>query len=720
MILGLLVAVSAIPSSGWLLHPHTGSIADILPRGGELVCATTGGVIFGTVVDEGAIRWDSSWVYPGDLGHANCRCLASSPDGSIWVGTWGGGIDMYRPDGHRVHFGQLEGLPIAQRIRAILPDSSIFAGTTEGLSIMEYGYFQTWTELNTGRGLPDDNVTSLISSDSGLFVGTESGIAMLRADGYPGSPSSWVGFPEMDGKKLNELAWCSDTLWAAAEDGLFFLPPGGAAWTKDASFPFEKAFCIASDGTSLAVGSGWLSVVREGGVWSYKSVWGGQDVKAVAFGPGGLVYAGLTCELDVDDMGMGVGVRWGGWYRVTTPPGIPSCSVHSVSLDDGGTCWITTENIGAAVLLDGTWISYTSVLPGEHQVFASETQADGSVFIAPYACGAAWLSNAGTPDTADDEVIAFDITNSGLLSNRILAVHRAVGGQTWFGQIQVASEEASGVTRLVWEPGNAETARWTSWTAAGGLPSGAVQAVFGLPDGSAWVGTASGLTRVGPGQQEVSKVMNSSDGLPSDEITALVLTRTGRLYAGTSSGLGLVEPGASTASEVAGVDGAVSALVEDNAGAVWAATDKALFRILPNGRLEEYNTLNCPILSTVIKDLACDRDRGILYIGTDHGMWTVDLGGGLSGDGGSATLYPNPFHPGDGEVLGVAGLEDIPTEIRVFDLTGSLVYEFAAPDRDGIAWNGADMDGRPAPSGIYVVQIIQDGFEALTGLALVR
>jgi hypothetical protein len=215
-------------------------------------------------------------------------------------------------------------------------------------------------------------------------------------------------------------------------------------------------------------------------------------------------------------------------------------------------------------------------------------------------------------------------------------------------------------------------------------------------------------------------VLDASDGLPSDIVRALVMTRTGRLFAGTASGLAVIEPGAFSAGEVEEVEGAVSAMSEDNTGAVWVSTGEALYRVLDDGRVEEYNRLNCPILTTVVYDIACDRNLGLLYIVTDHGMWRVTIGEGLEGDGESACIYPNPFLPDRGEVLGVAGLADLPTGIRVFDLTGALVYQFASPDRDGIAWDGSDSDGEPVPSGIYVVEITQDGYSDTVGLALVR
>lgn len=98
----------------------------------------------------------------------------------------------------------------------------------------------------------------------------------------------------------------------------------------------------------------------------------------------------------------------------------------------------------------------------------------------------------------------------------------------------------------------------------------------------------------------------------------------------------------------------------------------------------------------------------------------IDLGNGLAGDGGGAVLFPNPFLPGAGDVLGLAGIPDAATWIEVFDLSGRLVYECASPDRDGISWDGEDEGGDGAASGIYVVRVTQDGYETVLKLALVR
>ena len=51
---------------------------------------------------------------------------------------------------------------------------------------------------------------------------------------------------------------------------------------------------------------------------------------------------------------------------------------------------------------------------------------------------------------------------------------------------------------------------------------------------------------------------------------------------------------------------------------------------------------------------------------------------------------------------------------RIFSLTGRIVAELAFQPPDTLSWNGLDIDGSPAPKGIYIYQI-DAGTEKLRG-----
>jgi hypothetical protein len=317
--------------------------------------------------------------------------------------------------------------------------------------------------------------------------------------------------------------------------------------------------------------------------------------------------------------------------------------------------------------------------------------------------------------------VVFDKAGSGLLNDQVNEISLSADGSVWLAHEPFFEEpgETSGASRLVWQPGDSSSSIWSTWTPEGGLPSGFAFAAA-PSGGAAWIGTKSGLALVGPGSGEIQMVLTTSDGLPSNDVEALLMTRSGVLYAGTTGGLATVAPGGASASPVTGMDDAIGALCADNLGGIWAAGSAALYRIAPDGSIESYNRYNSPLLSTAINGMDCDFDAGTVYLATDHGCWAMHLGQGMAGDGSGATVFPNPFLPGDGQVLGVAGIQDLPTSIRVFDLSGRLVYESAFPGRDEIAWDGGDSGGSPASAGIYMVEVVQQDMAVRLKLALVR
>jgi hypothetical protein len=83
---------------------------------------------------------------------------------------------------------------------------------------------------------------------------------------------------------------------------------------------------------------------------------------------------------------------------------------------------------------------------------------------------------------------------------------------------------------------------------------------------------------------------------------------------------------------------------------------------------------------------------------------------------------PNPFNPATTVTFEVARAEQL--RLSVHDLTGRLVAELAsgvfAPGRHAVTWHGADRDGRPAASGVYVFRLAGKSGAACRRATLVR
>ncbi|NOQ23030.1 MAG: T9SS type A sorting domain-containing protein [Candidatus Aegiribacteria sp.] len=709
--------------SDWDHYTHFGGVSDILIEDSSVIGATSGGVIFGSI-EFGSIVWDSTWTCPGNLAHSDARCLARDSFGNLWIGTNGGGIDVGLVSGGVQHYGQLEGLPISLAINCILPDTTIWVGTTEGLCSRELGYFEVWTEFTTGGGLPSDIINCVASVDSGLFVGTSDGLVMLRSGQHPGQPGSWLKYPAVANIIVQDILVAGDTVWAASTDALYYLADG-QDWKLDSSYPGSYPISLASFNGLLAVGGKGDVAIFDGSQWTSGSGGvGTQMVQAISWISVDSLAIGQYSNYTVNRAsGNGVGIGTLNSWTSSWPQGAPSNDLYAVDVDSRNDVWVTSNRRGAAVYSEYGWVGFINELSSANQVFACLADHSGGVFVAPWHYGVTWLDWKGTPDRSDDVFLNLNSGNSGLLNDQITDMAISPTGEVWFAQEAYwqTPSEPSGVCRLSWTPGQTETASWKTFEPSDGLPSGDVRSVEAtLSPLVAWMGTREGLVKGNIQTGQVLLALGTGDGLPSEDIQALAVSRDGRLFIGTTGGLVFLNIANETITDVEQVKGNVSMLCFDNLSCLWAASGEGLFRIYPDGTIEEYNIVNSPLQSLDIRNAACDSDNGFLYIVTDHGLWKLTLEQGMSGSIETAAVYPNPFIPGDGQVLGVAGLPDEVFDIRLFDLTGKLVYESLSQHRNAFSWDGYDIDGNPAASGTYIVRITQSGADRFIKLAIVR
>ncbi len=703
----------------WSHYSHFGGVSTVLVEGSSVLAGSSGGLGFG-VLNEQNVTFDSTWTYPGKLSHVNVRTLSRDQYGNLWIGYFGGGIDVAHPDGSIQHFGQLEGLPINLEINCILPDSVIWAGTSQGLSIREVGYFQTWTTSNTEGGLPGNYVNTFAKVDSGLIVGTSSGLAMLRTGASPSSAESWLQFSGMEGVNVTRLLSTDSVVWATTTTSLFILEPD-SAWKQIVSFPGDGPMSLAERDGILAVGCTGAVWVYDGTEWSGSSWLVGCKILDMEWLADERLLIGV-CDAQSSERlsGRGVACGFGSSWHFSLPEGVVSNDLNDVSVEPSGLIWVTTEHQGAGVYDGEQWIGIRSELPDLHQIFTCSS-VDEEAYISSYHQGVTWVRF--DPESGEiSDAITFDAENSNLLNDQIVDVEIWGEGIVWFALelYWQPPAEPSGVCRLSWTPGDLTTCLWRSVQPVDGLPSGNVRCVAPVNDEETWAGTEMGLVRLNIVTRTIIESYGTTEGLPSKDVQSLAMMRNGDVYAGTTGGLARIDSGSGSVTEIPEVEGTVCALSADNLGGLWAATGDALFRILSDGTIEEYNRFNCPLLSIDIRGMACDPDNGLLYLATGDGLWVLDLGEGLSSGQYGPVVYPNPFLPGRGEVLGVAGVPDVPTVLRVFDLTGALLYESESSGRDGIAWNGIDMDGFHVASGTYYVQVVQEGTAHLVKLAIVR
>jgi len=116
------------------------------------------------------------------LGDMRVRNVLRGHDGSLWIGTDGGGV-YHLSDHGMAHFTTNEGL-VNNFVRVFLEsrDGALWIGTDNGVSHFDHGAFYNFTAQN---GLVYNSIRSLLEDRNGtIWIGTEHGLSQYRSGGF--------------------------------------------------------------------------------------------------------------------------------------------------------------------------------------------------------------------------------------------------------------------------------------------------------------------------------------------------------------------------------------------------------------------------------------------------------------------------------------------------------------------------------------------------------
>ena len=162
----------------------------------------------------------------GDLPHNRVRGLYQSPSGQIWVGT-SGGLSAYRRETN--DFTSYVGrtyLP-SDDVRAIYEhDRKLYVGTESGIAIIELEAMQASFVLRE-QGLPNETIYSLLPDGTGsLWVMTNNGLVQMNL--ATGALETYLARDGLQGAEFNFNAYSrfSDgTIAVGGINGLSFFNP---------------------------------------------------------------------------------------------------------------------------------------------------------------------------------------------------------------------------------------------------------------------------------------------------------------------------------------------------------------------------------------------------------------------------------------------------------------------------------------------------------------
>jgi signal transduction histidine kinase/streptogramin lyase len=473
---------------------------------------------------------------PGESLPSNrIRTLLAGSDGSLWIGT-AKGISRLR-DGRLVNYDSAQGLPDAPLIAmAEGPDGTIWAGAgggkNGGLIAIRGSSVRVY---RASDGLPDSNVLSLFTdSDRRLWVGTRNGLCLLRSS----DPLQWETFSAKDVVSIAEEEPGLLALGNAASESVYRLHDGAIEATMVPHL-MPKALMRDRDG-NLWIGSLGHGLIRVRGntvePFTRKDGLSSDLVSALLEDREGNIWVGTAVGLDrlrnpvassissldgllvtaVYPSGDGVWVgtvghglfRARGWRSERVVAHLPSATISALYEDGSGKLWVGTTN-GFGVLEKGRFSEVRGAEEPLLRTFAIAADQKGTIWVAD---GRQGLLRGNLQHAGKLSAVTLDRSD-------IYQLWAAPDGVLWAGFFRGGICRLAGDERKCYGPGD-------------GLAPGPVQA-FEYEDGTLWVGTAEGLSRL---RHNRWTTWGRKEGLPEGGVQALTADQAG-LWVLTAAGL---------------------------------------------------------------------------------------------------------------------------------------------------------------------------------------
>jgi diguanylate cyclase (GGDEF)-like protein len=532
--------------------------------------------------------------------------------GSVWIATRGGLCRWDRATDQIVR----QDTPGVRNIRVLryqAKANSLWIGTREsGILRLDLatGTMQRFAHAEGDKdSLADDRIYALyVDGKDRLWVGTEAGLDLLKADGR--------GFTHQLRTAADGSAAGTTRVRAILADDM------GALWVGTAGGGLNRL--------DLARGS----VQRFRHDAAVATSMASDDVRALLQDSAGRLWVGTAEGLDLYDHERGTFAH----YR-NDPRNLGSLAdnhVLSLAQDRGGVIWVGTRMGGVHKWNPLSW-QFGHVAPdpdnprglGGGKVTALAEDRAGGLWIGTYGAGLYAMDRA----SGDMKAYRYDAKDPrSLPSDTVTALRHDYQNNVWIGTVDaglVRLERASGAFKSYpHDPKNPE-----------GLSARGVTAILEDPERRLWIGTyGGGLERFDPDTEEFVHHRHDpkdDSSISGDRVAAIVEAGDGRLWVGTmETGLNLLDPRTGRferfnhrADDPSSLPSdAIHGLHVDVAGTLWVGTHSGLSQMQPDGRsFKTWNTRN-GLSSDVIYAIANDR-HGRLWLSTNSGLSVFNLRG---------------------------------------------------------------------------------------------
>jgi diguanylate cyclase (GGDEF)-like protein len=483
----------------------------------------------------------------GGLSASGVLDMHEGRDGSLWFGTFLGGVSRFR-QGTWSHWGEPEGLE-GQFARSVCEagDGTIWVGTNSGLFTIKADRVARVTDPKLAGAVRRIETTP----EGDVVIGYDDGrLLRVTASGGVSDLSSLLS-----GAGVFALAVdAKGTIWAGTDgDGLFRIAGGQVSKFGTAEGLTSKkvrALMVDTDGAVwIGTEGGGLDMLAGGRVESLRAANGlpTDIVRAITRDREGTIWLGTN--------GGGlVALKRKKFSLYTTRRGMSSDAVRVILESRDGTIWIGTDGGGVNLVRNGSIsvIGKAQGLPSEFARSLLETR-DGTIWIGTVGGGLASYRGG--------VVRRFEGT---LPSDTILSLAEAPDGAVW-----------AGTNRGLVEIRNGKVSRLLDGTSE--LQDNAANALQVDSRGRVWAGTASGLYIIDGERIETVPI----EGALDRSIFCIKLENDGSAWIGSNGGLALLRDGRFFnfhGSHGVPEDG-VFQILEDRVGFFWLSGNRGITKL---------------------------------------------------------------------------------------------------------------------------------------------
>lgn len=539
----------------------------------------------------------TNWNTATGLPQSTVIAVEQTTDGYMWLGTEEG---LTRFDGVRFTVFTRRNTPglasnYIQALRAD-PDGSLWIGTDTGLSHFranpEERQSGTFDMLTTADGLSSNNITALCEDhEGGLWIGTSDGLNRLRH----GHIQQWSVKDGLAGMGVNAMAVDSGgTLWVGTEKGLSRFEKGHfVTLSKHSGLPSDIVTALAAspDG-SIYVGtlSNQVAQILRGHLTILEPRLPWNEINALLPDRNGSLWMAF------DHHGIGR-LQKGRLDLYDAARGLPSDRCSNVLFEDReGSLWLGLQDAGVVQLRDGKFSVFGQPegLSGNYIDSVMQAQ-DGTMWIAADTDGLnhlladgkveLWNQSRGLPN---QEIFSILQTRDGSLwvGYRRGTLARMRNGRIWIYHDNQAADV--GLLSLFEDR---QGQLWVGFAGSGlalfdnghfhhVTSTGQVRSIIQSTDGALWIGLdGDGVERFDGGS--ITRRFTSADGLAGNHVLGLDGDRDGTIWVGTADGLSRIRDGhiISWTPQQGLPDSAVGSVIEDNLGNLWIGGDSGILRI---------------------------------------------------------------------------------------------------------------------------------------------